>query len=169
MWFKIAAFLFCRESVLGSDVKAPTTLFFSGYVLLKLFHRLTLPVECVGFIGFPTQTCVHGISALHPFLWICVIDIVGLHFVTHTCFGGEGESYVEARGIHFHQFLTLPRYYYSPLKPALLCIGDARVFLLLFQLLVELYCAVFVPLLYCYWLCVLCFILRCVNIVSYFV
>ena len=110
-------------------------------MLLK-FHRLTLPVQCVGFIGFQTQTCVHGRSALHPFLWICVIDMVGLHFVTHTCFGGE-ESYVEARSIHFHQFLTLPRYYYSPLKPAVLCIGDACVLLLLFELLVEL-CCVFV-------------------------
>ena len=31
--------------------------FFSGFVLLKLFYRLTLPEECVGFIGFETQTC----------------------------------------------------------------------------------------------------------------
>ena len=98
-------------------------------------------------------------------LWICVIDIVGLHFVTHTCFGGEEESYVEARSIHFHQFLTLPRYYYSPLNPAVLCSGDAGVLLLLFALLVQLCCAVFVVL-YCYCLrFLLCFILRCVNIV----
>ena len=81
-------------------------------------------------------------SALHPFLWICVIEVVGLHFVTHTCFGGEEESYVEARSIHFHQFLTLPRYYYSPLNPAVPCIGYAGVLLFLFAL-VQLCCDVF--------------------------
>ena len=64
-------------------------------------------------------------------MWTCVIVVVGLRFVTHTCFGGEEESYVEARSIHFHQFLTLPRYYYSPLNPAVLCIGDASVLFLL--------------------------------------
>ena len=82
-------------------------------------------------------------------MWTCVIVVVGLRFVTHTCFGGEEESYVEARSIHFHQFLTLPRYYYSPLKPAVLCIGDACVLFLLFLLFVELCCDVFVVL-YCY-------------------
>ena len=89
---------------------------------------------------------------MHPFLWICVIVVVGLRFGAHTCFGGEEESYVEARSIHFHQFLTLPRYYYSPLKPAVLCIGDACVLLLLLVLLV----------LVLFMLCciVLCFILR---------
>ena len=92
-----------------------------------------------------------------------------MRFGAHTCFGGEGESYVEARSIHFHQFLTLPRYYYSPLNPAVLCIGDAGVLLLLFALLVQLCCAVFVVL-YCYWLrFVLWFISHCVNIVLCYV
>ena len=125
------------KGILASDIvirsEGTQHTFFSGYVLLKMFYRLTLSVECVGFIGFETQTLVQESykEARCAHLWICVIEAVGFHFGAHTCFGGEGESYVEARSIHFHQFLTLSRYYYSPLNPPVPCIGDACLLLAL--------------------------------------
>ena len=138
---------------------------------LKLDTQLDDP--CYSYLNFcmdHISSSKHQRNIVLPSLWICVLEVVGLHFgahtcfggegeiyvearcthscgfvhfVTHTCFGGEGESYVEARSIHFHQFLTLPRYYYSRLKPAVPCSGDACVLLLLFALLVQLCCDVF--------------------------
>ena len=50
------------KGILASDIairrEGTQHTFFSGYVLLKMLSRLTLPVECVGFIGFETQTLV---------------------------------------------------------------------------------------------------------------
>ena len=50
------------KGILASDIairrEGTQHTFFSGYVLSKMLSRLTLPVECVGFIGFETQTLV---------------------------------------------------------------------------------------------------------------
>ena len=53
---------FTYKGILASDIairrEGTQHTFFSGYVLSKMLSRLTLPVECVGFIAFETQTLV---------------------------------------------------------------------------------------------------------------